>query len=187
MGNVRVFMTLLTLRCAASVEKLETLPFPLQRLNLHRKFNQQQHKQIQQLQLPESFDLKGRNGDALLGWLLSSFISFPSTFTPFLTVFPPSLPNVTTSCKADLLQLLSTDQQKLIQMIDAVGKPPAGVTQGGINWMGNFDQCLGIGMKHCMMPWSAKGMNKLQEFRCIILVKYLLHNRVLAFLSGLRQ
>ncbi|XP_071491470.1 nose resistant to fluoxetine protein 6-like [Diadema antillarum] len=67
---------------------------------------------------------------------------------PLLQPHNPS--KISEQCDAELVELFVDGGEKLVKVLDATGKPQAGILVGNWAWLGHFDECMGIsGFKYC--------------------------------------
>ncbi|XP_052094567.1 O-acyltransferase like protein-like isoform X5 [Mytilus californianus] len=74
-------------------------------------------------------------------------VTVTPSYSPVITSTAPPLPKVNALClnhTQSILGGLFGGKQWAMQMLDALGKPPAGLLGGKFAWLGDYDECIGI-------------------------------------------
>ncbi|CAC5380351.1 unnamed protein product [Mytilus coruscus] len=74
-------------------------------------------------------------------------VTVTASNSPVITSTTPPLPKVNALClnhTQSILGGLFERKQWAMQMLDALGKPPAGLLGGKFAWIGDYDECIGI-------------------------------------------
>ena len=148
MRSIFIISTVLWISFVASDPEDQGSPFDNPR-NSRKSLDRMRMQQRQQ----QSADAKvNANVNSLTDESTSYSTSSSSSSFPFLASLAstldaiatdsPSFANVTKQCSSTLKEIFAKPNVSTA-ILDAFGKPRAGITQGALAWPGNYDQCVG--------------------------------------------